>query len=414
MIRSRTPLGVAGTVAAVGASLAFGAAPGYADGAARPGIAYGWGINNFGQAGAGTTVYQYNTPQRTVLPDGVAQLQSGGRAGYARLADGRLLSWGYNLNAALGNGSTMASTRSTPAPVLGIGGTGTLTGVVDVSVHMESAIAAVLADGTVVAWGSNVNRQLGDGSTASVRAFPERVLTAPDTPLTGAVDVESGVEASYALMADGTVTAWGAVKCDGALAGTTQYATAVAGLTDIRQIAVAGGVALFRRADGAVLSCGGEGPTLGRPFGRLNSPTSAYVPVQVTDLGPGSDVVDISISAAATALTGDGRVYLWGDNVQNQLTPLGVPGNVMVPTELVRPAGEPKIVDVENDNSPTTYAVRADGSMLVWGQNQFGMAGIGTTGTNVNTPTVLSVPGRAFAGVAASNWSVLAVTVPAV
>nr|BFE56280.1 hypothetical protein GCM10020063_008060 [Dactylosporangium thailandense] len=413
MMRSKALIGVAGAVVAVGSSLAFGAAPGYAAGGSEPGVAYGWGANTFGQAGAGTGAAQYNSPQRAALPGDVVQLQSGGRAGYARLADGRLLSWGYNLNSALGNGSTIASTRPA-APVLGIGGVGTLTDVVDVAVHMESAIAAVLADGTVVAWGSNVNRQLGDGSTGSVRAYPERVLTAPGLPLTGAVDVESGVEATYALMADGTVTAWGAVKCDGALAGTTPFATPVAGLSDIRQIAVAGGVALFRRGDGAVLSCGGEARALGRPYGPLNSTTSAYVPVQVTDLGPGSDVVDISAGISAmSALTGDGRLYLWGDNTQYQLTPLGVSGGVAVPTELVRPAGEPKIVDVENDNAPVTYAVRADGSMLVWGCNMFGMAGTGTT-TMLVSPTVVSVPGRAIVSVAAANWDVLAVTVPAV
>jgi alpha-tubulin suppressor-like RCC1 family protein len=410
MTRFRTLLGVAGAVVAVGAAVTVHAAPGHAAGALQPGTAYGWGGDMFGQAGTGVATNQYNSPQRTVLPDGVAQVQSGGRASYARFADGRLLSWGYNMNAALGSGSTATSTRYTPAPVVGIGGTGALTDVVDVSVHMESAIAAVLADGTAVAWGANTNRQLGDGSTVTVRAYPDRVLTAPGTPLTGVVDVESGWEATYALMADGTVTAWGAVKCDGTLAGTTPYATPVPGLTDIRQIAVAGGVALFRRGDGAVLSCGDTGKALGRPYGTDNSP---YLPAPVTNLGAGSDVVDISISSAVTALTGDGRVYMWGENTQSQLNPLGVSGGLTVPTELVRPAGEPKIVDVENDNSPMVYAVRADGSMLVWGYNMYGMAGIGTTTTVVGTPTVVSLPDRAFASVAAANWTVLAVTVPA-
>ncbi|MFC4150004.1 RCC1-like domain-containing protein [Micromonospora mangrovi] len=412
MTRSRALLGIAGTVVAVGAALALHPVASAAGGL-QPGAAYGWGGNMFGQAGSGAPTNQYNTPRQTVLPDGVVQVQSGGRASYARFTDGRLLSWGYNMNAALGSGSTTVITRYAPAPVVGIGGTGTLTDVVDVSVHMESAIAAVLADGTVVAWGSNVNRQLGDGSTANVRAYPERVLTAPETPLTGVVDVESGWEVTYALMADGTVTAWGSVKCDGTLSGVTQYATPVAGLTDIRQIAVAGGVALFRRGDGAVLSCGGTGRALGRPYGPENTPTSPYTPALVTNLGPGSDVADISISSAVTALTGDGRVYLWGENTQNQLTPLGVSGGLTVPTELAQPAGEPKIIDVDNDNSPMTYAVRADGSVLVWGYNQYGMAGIGTTAALVNTPTVVTLPGRTFASIAASNWTVLAVTVPA-
>ncbi|WP_426513148.1 RCC1 domain-containing protein [Dactylosporangium sp. McL0621] len=391
-------------VAAAGASVALGATPGHAAEDSQPGAAYGWGANQFGQTAAGAAG-QYNSPQRTVLPDGVVQLQSGGRAGYARTADGRLLSWGLNLNSVLGNGSTAASTRSA-APVLGIGGVGTLTDVVDVSVHMETAVAAVLADGTVVAWGPNGNRQLGDGSTAAVRAYPERVLTAPGAPLTGAVDVESGTDVTYALMADGTVTAWGAVKCDGAVAGATPFATPVAGLADIRQIAVSGGVALFRRADGAVLSCGGEARALGRPY----SSVSAFVPGPVIGFGPDRRAVDISAgSAAMTALTADGRVYLWGENTHQQLTPLGVAGGIAVPTELPRPAGEPAIVDVENDNSPIVYAVRADGSLLVWGSNQFGMAGTGA-GSGIVSPTVVTVPGRAIVGIAAANWDVLAVT----
>ena len=54
------------------------------------------------------------------------------------------------------------------------------------------------------------------------------------------------------------------------------------------------------------------------------------------------------------------------------------------------------MVDVEVDYSDTTFATRADGTVLVWGDNNYGSAGVGNADYNVvGTPQVALGGGRA-------------------
>jgi alpha-tubulin suppressor-like RCC1 family protein len=67
---------------------------------------------------------------------------------------------------------------------------------------------AVLDDGSVWAWGANVNGECGDG-TGTNRNVPVRVLRANGTPLANIVQVGAGANHSLALRADGSMWAWG-------------------------------------------------------------------------------------------------------------------------------------------------------------------------------------------------------------
>ena len=373
---------------------------------------YGWGHNTFGQTGKGVFGGEYHTPQKTVLPNTVVQAETGHRTGYAVLADGSVRAWGYNLDGALGDGSTV-SQRATPVPVSGIDGAGALAGVTRISADGSHA-AAARTDGTVVTWGGNANRQLGNGSTVGSRNVPGLVLTAANTPLTGVRDVESGEGADYALMADGTVKAWGNVTCAGASTDVKPYATTVPGLTDIRQIATGSSMVFFVRTDGTVLSCGGTDLLLGRVAGNVGTPTSAYLPNPVNNLGRGGKVVDVSSNgAAAVVLKEDGSVFMWGKSTNDDLSALELPrgGSTKEPTRVTLPDGPP-VVGVEKDASQTTLAIRADGSMLAWGGNLYGVTGTGQTGT-VRVPTLVSLPGQVFLQASTSDWNALALTRPA-
>ena len=110
-------------------------------------------------------------------------------------ADGTLLAWGRNLEGQLGDGTT--TNRTSPVVVPG------LTGVVAVSAGGVHTVA-LKADGTVVAWGANSYGQLGNGTWVS-SSIPVAV-----PGLTGVVAVAASYYHTVALKADGSVWAWGA------------------------------------------------------------------------------------------------------------------------------------------------------------------------------------------------------------
>ncbi|MEX2237745.1 MAG: hypothetical protein WEB00_09450 [Dehalococcoidia bacterium] len=63
---------------------------------------------------------------------------------------------------------------------------------------------AVLSNGTVWAWGSDRQGQIGDGGSNTERLLPVQVIGVAD-----AVSVAAGGEHSLALLENGTVVAWG-------------------------------------------------------------------------------------------------------------------------------------------------------------------------------------------------------------
>lgn len=130
----------------------------------------------------------------------------------AVLADGHLLAWGANDYGQLGNGVSGSNLCSQlPVKVVGIGGSGELAGVVQAAAGAFHSLA-LLTDGTVVAWGANDYGQLGDGTSGSGagKAYPVRVRGLGGSGyLTGVVEVAASGVASFARLADGRVVSWG-------------------------------------------------------------------------------------------------------------------------------------------------------------------------------------------------------------
>ena len=113
-----------------------------------------------------------------------------------RKSDGTVWAWGSNNKSQLGDGTTTnSSTPVQSAP-------GVLTGITAVAAGNEHSLA-LKSDGTVWAWGSNSNGQLGDNSTTD-HAVPVQV-----SGLTNVTAIAAGVNFSLALKSDGTVWAWG-------------------------------------------------------------------------------------------------------------------------------------------------------------------------------------------------------------
>lgn len=246
--------------------------------------------------------------------------------------------------------------RHTPEEVLGAG-----SGAVGIASGGDHQLA-LMADGSVLAWGNNQAGQLGDGTRVD-RTSPVLV-----SGLSEAVAVAAGGGHSLALCADGSVRAWGANGA-GALGDGTKtdrrLPVQVKGIeSGARAIFAAGGTSYVIMADGAVL---GWGMNAGEWLGVYDSPDS---PAPV----PGLDAACTAIAAGGNhrlALRSDGTVVVWGWEL---LGDSGGGAESWAP-RLVDSSGRPiAAVAAGEDHS---LALTAGGELLAWGENLWGQLGDG-------------------------------------
>jgi alpha-tubulin suppressor-like RCC1 family protein len=249
-------------------------AAGYGHGlAVQSGSVYAWGFNTSGQLGLGTTT-QSLYAQRVHLPtyfiyagkpvivEYTAQTVAAGSShSLAITPQGYALAWGNNDRCQLGPaalclvGNGLFTGANSSSPLFVTNGQGQyLTGVTSIAGGDQHSLAA-LADGTVLAWGSNAQYELG------IPAIP--VGTSIPTPvpgLTGIVAVAAFGNRSTALRNDGTVWQWGTdhyvlnVWDYPYVLGTTPVQ--VPGLSGITAIAASRDANLALKSDGSVWQWG--------------------------------------------------------------------------------------------------------------------------------------------------------------
>ena len=185
------PAGVTPTAIAAGNghSLAIG----------NDGKLYAWGYNQFGQLGNGANT-DSSTPVVVNLPTGVGPTAIAASSAYSLAAgsDGKVYGWGVNNGGQLGNGTT--SNSNTPVVVSLPSG---------VSATALSANyfhnLAIGSDGKLYAWGDNHYGQYGDGTTTSGLTPVVVSLPAGVTPTV----IATGYYHSLAVGSDANLYAWG-------------------------------------------------------------------------------------------------------------------------------------------------------------------------------------------------------------
>jgi hypothetical protein len=189
-----------------------------------------------------------------------------------------------------------------------------LAGVTGISAGSLHSLA-LLSAGTVMAWGSNQDGQLGTGT------FTNSSVPVAVPGLSGVTAVSAGGLFSVALVKGGTAEAWGAGD-EGELGnGQTSASStpvAVQGLTGATALATGDSHTLALLPDGTVMAWGANNfGQLGNPGTPLGPPFSD-VPVPVEGL-TGTVTAVAAGGQSSLALISGGTVQAWGDNALGQL-----------------------------------------------------------------------------------------------
>lgn len=251
-------------------------------------------------------------------------------------------------------------------------------------------VIAVKKDGTVWTWGRNDDLQLGNQTLAAKKEnsnIPVQV-----TGITNAIQVSAAAKTSFALLADGTIKAWGVgnsgMTGDGKeLTGEMTTArisgratpVAVKGITNA--IAVSGAMALL--ADGTIMTWG-----RGR-YGRLGNDSTDNVAAPVAVPGIKNAIAIAGYEDGGMALLADGTIWVWGKNYKGQLAN-GTRGNMDNEFSAV-PLKVPGINNaIAITAGATCFALLKGGSMKAWGWGEVGATGAKRGDVN-STP--VPVPG---------------------
>ena len=299
--------------------------------------------------------------------------------------NGTVLSWGDNTSGEIGDGST--TERITPVRVHDLGAKNKAQAIT----MGESHVLLVTVDGRVLAWGHNKSGQVGDAETPNDRPRPREVPGLHDVRA-----VSAGASFSLTLSADGTVRAWGNNQSgqlgDGNAPIDHASAAVVQGLgkgSSVVRLAAGLSFGLVLERSGAVLAWGnGTSGQLG-----IGSQGKVSAPTQVRGLGPGSGVVAIAAGGSfALALKADGTVVAWGNNASGQLGDGTAPRDhpTPVPVAGIRPGSGIHAIAAGGSHA---VAVRKDGSVLAWGNNSSGQLGDGTAPVDHATPVAVPLPG---------------------
>jgi alpha-tubulin suppressor-like RCC1 family protein len=308
-------------------------------------------------------------------------------------ADNKLYSWGANNYGQIGNGLTVNAS----VPTQEITG-GTTWKQVACGFGFT---AAIKTDGTLWAWGSNANGQLGD-NTVVPKSSPVQTMAG------GAwKQVACGQAHMAAIKTDGTLWLWGynGSGClgDNTVVSKSSAVQTITGGTTWKQVSCSGTYTAAVKTDGTLWLWG---PNFTGNLG-TNTTVGTSSPVQTITGGTTWKQVSCNsgngyyfdIRGSTAAVKTDGTLWMWGSNAYGQLG-----DNTIItrssPVQTV--SGGTNWHKVSNGSS-TTAAIKQDGTLWMWGDNNlfiFQTQAIGMLGDD--TTVDKSSPVQTFGG---KKWS---------
>lgn len=339
---------------------------------------WGCGYGGGGLQGNNATA-NYSSPIQVGTLNTWKQVNANGSATALGVkVDGTLWAWGANSQGAVGNGTT--TSVSSPVQI------GLLNNWKQVS---SSALhsAAIKTDGTLWTWGFNNGGQLGNNTQTSSNS-PIQIgglTTWKQVSVNGIYVPASGQSYFYttAIKTDNTLWAWG-VNSSGQLAsGSTGYYSSpiqVGSLNTWRQISTGVYHAAAIQQNGTLWTWGFNN------YGQLGTGvvnTSYSSPVQVGAL---TSWVQVACGYNTTyGIQSNGTLWAWGLNLAGQLGNGNSTANYSSPIQ-VGSLTNWKLIATSGATAPlsaaqggSAMAIKTDGTLWAWGNNQYGQLGQGVT-----------------------------------
>ena len=351
--------------------------------------------NNFYFAGDGLT-YFYPTlvassPQQ-VGASSWTIVSAGDGFSLGITTEGRLFSWGYNVN---GEGGRLTTT-DTFTPTLVSGPATTSWSAIAAAGQFSLGITSL---GILYAWGLGTSGRLGDGTIVS-KSSPVQI------GLSSWNAVGAGAGTGYGIDAVGRLFAWG-LNTSGQVGISTLISVSspvlVSGPASTSWVQVAGGgLHVLAATTTRVLYAWGLGTS-----GQLgnNAALTTSSPVQV--LVPNQVLSWFQISTGTTHTLGirsDRTLWAWGSGAQGQIGNNTLIGQ-SYPIQIGLSTWNAVAAGVSS-----SFAIRSDGTLWSWGDNPVGLLGILST-TATSSPVLVSGPtGASWAAIAAGADTAYGIT----
>ena len=366
------------------------------------GTVWTWGANFNGKLGLGETNQQraltpveVHGPANLSYLNSVAAVMGGEIHNVALKSDGTVWCWGWNAFGQLGNGTTNDSWVPVQA---GLTATPPLMNVVKLGGRPYFTLAEK-ADGTIWAWGMNQFGQMGNGTVTPFSGAPNSVPvlvsnSQPGGPINGAAQITCGYQFGAALTTNGTVWVWGSGTHgeQGTGATTSNYIPVqIQGLTNITQISAGWFHILARKSDGTAWAWGDNSS------GELGDGTTSnrFSPVRVLNV---SNIVAVSGGDShSSALAADGTIWKFGRNDVGELSNGSVNTNAnpfpaKILTDKFGNVFSNVVMMAARDYH--NIALKADGSVWMWGANDQGQCGDGTQNDALRPVPVVGLGAR--------------------
>lgn len=349
------------------------------------------GLNNYGQLGDNTNVTYRSSPVQTITYGANWKSVAVGYGLTAAIkTDGTLWTWGKNNYGQLGDNTII--NRSSPVQTTAFGTN--WKNVASGNLHC----AAIKTDGTLWGWGGGGHGELGDNNgTGNTHLSPVQTITYA----TNWKSVACGLSTTAAIKTDGTLWGWGS-NYGGQLGDNTSNdksspVQTVAGGTNWKQVSCKSRHTSAIKTDGTLWGWGSNN------YGQLGDNTNTYRSSPVQTVTGGTNWKSVAVGQYHTAaIKTDGTLWCWGNGHYGQL------GNNITVFNL---AGERRSSPVQTVAGGTnwkqvscgdyyTAAIKTDGTLWLWGLNNYGQLGDNSTSMGFSSPVQTILYGQNWKSVA--------------